>query len=209
MLTVREARAIAQNALQLSKRKSDRAAQSGSSPAREAEQLRASVLGGDLPGAKRQARMILEHNEMPDESDPPTLLLRTFAQTLSGMLEGKIGVDVRHTATSSLVRNEQEARQAAEQRAEQMERESAGLRRALVWYAREANYRSAPELHQHESPTSAADQDHGLRARQALGDSQSGWEVARRLEAAEELVEHLKADLGNYEQEISQHDTPG
>jgi hypothetical protein len=212
MLTVREARAIAQNALQLYGGQSKDRVEAGRSPAREAEQLRASVLGGDLPGAKRQARIILERNEMPDVSDPKALLLRTFAQTLVGMLEGKVGVDVRHAATSSLVRCEQEARQAAERRAEQMERESAGLRRALGWYAKEANYRVTPDGRQHESPTSAADQDQGHRARQALDDSQSGREVARRLEAAETFIEMLRANLATHEQELSQelsqHDPP-
>ena len=222
MLTIREARAIAQSALHLSEEKPDGMAESGRSSARdagqnakrEAERLRASALSGDLDGAKRQARMILERNEMPVAEDTETALLHVFAQTLLGCLEGKIGVGVRHALTTSLVRREQEGREAAERRAGQTESESAGLRKALAWYAKEQNYRPAPgrrhtDTRQHEPPTTAADQDQGHRARQALGESESGREVARRFEAAEKLIEHLKAELGNYEQEIAQHDTPG
>ncbi len=155
--------------------------------------------------------MILEHNEMPDVSDPATLLLRTFAQTLSGMLEGKIGVDVRHTATSSRVRHEQEARQAAERRAERMEQESAELRRALAWYAKEANYRATPDGpdgRQRKILESAVERDQGRRAHQALDNSEAGRQVARRLEAAEKFIELLRANLATHEQEISQHDAP-
>jgi hypothetical protein len=217
MLTIREARAIAQTALHLSEEKPKAMAESGCSPARyaerkaerEAERLRASALSGDLDGAKRQARMILERNEMTVADSPEITLLHVFAQTLLGCLEGKIGVEVRHAVTSSLVRREQEGREAAERRAGQTESESAGLRKTLAWYAKEANYRPAPDTRQPEPPTTAADQDQGRRARQALGESESGRKVARRLEAAEKFIEHLKTVIGNYEQEIAQHDTPG
>ena len=222
MLTIREARAIAQSALHLSEGKPDATAESGHSPAREtgrnakreAERLRASALSGDLGGAKRQARMILERHGMPAAEGPETTLLHVFAQTLLGCLEGKIGVGIRHAMTTSLVRREQEGREAAERRAGQTERESTWLRKTLAWYAKEENYRPAPDCrrldtHQHEPPTTAADQDQGHRARQALDDSESGREIGQRLEAAEKLIEHLKENLGNYEQEIAQHDTPG
>lgn len=217
MLTIREARAIAQSALHLSEEKPKTRAESGRSPARyaereaeqEAERLRASALSGDLDGAKRQARMILERNEMTVADSPEITLLHVFAQTLLGCLEGKIGVEVRHAVTSSLVRREQEGREAAERLAGQTESESAGLRKTLAWYAKEANYRPVPDTRQPEPPTTAADQDQGRRARQALGESESGREVARRLEAAEKFIEHLKTVFGNYEQEIAQHDTPG
>ena len=219
MLTIREARAIAQSALHLSEEKPDGMVESGHSPARganrnarenanqQAERLRASALSGDLDGAKRQARMILERNEMPVAEGPEITLLHTFAQTLVGCLEGKIGVEVRHAVTTSLVRREQEGREAAERRAEQTESESAGLRKALAWYAKEENYRPTPDsrhqdTRQHKPPTTTADQDQGRRARQALDDLESGREVAQRLEAAEKFIEHLKADLGTYEQEM-------
>lgn len=222
MLTIREARSIAQSVLHLSEEKSEDKVEDGRSPVRdagrdarrEAERLRASALSGDLDGAKRQARMILERDEMLNTKDPEVALLHTFAQTLLGCLEGKMGVEVRHAVTTSLVRREQEAREAAERRAGQTERESAGLRRTLAWYAREANYGTAPDTRhldtrQHGSSPTAADQDRGRRARQALDDSESGREVARRLEAAEKFIEHLKADFENYKQEVAQHDTPG
>jgi hypothetical protein len=208
MLTLREARAIAQDALRLYEEQPEDRVESWRSPAREAEQLRVSVLSGDLQGAKRQARVILERNEIPDMSDPGALLLRTFAQTLSGMLEGRVGVDVRHAVTSSLVRREQEAREAAERRAGQAERESAGLRRTLAWYANEANYHSSSGVGNQQSSRTAIDQDQGSGARQALDESEAGREVARRLEAAEKFIEHVKANLENYEQGISRPGTP-
>ena len=139
MLTIREARSIAQSVLHLSEEKSEDKVEDGRSlvrdavrdTGREAERLRASALSGDLDGAKRQARMILESDGMLNVKDPEVALLHTFAQTLLGFLEGKMGVDVRHAVTTSLVRREQEAREAAERRAGQTERESAGLRRTL------------------------------------------------------------------------------
>ena len=218
MLTIREARSIAQSVLHLSEEKSEDKVEDGRSPVRdagrEAERLRASALSGDLDGAKRQARMILERGGMLNAKDPEVALLHTFAQTLLGCLEGKMGVEIRHAVTTSLVRREQEARESAERRAGQTERESAGLRRTLAWYAREANYGAAPDTRrldtcQHGSSPTAADQDRGRRARQTLDDSESGREVARRLEAAEKFIEHLKADFENYKQEVAQHDPPG
>lgn len=207
MLTVREARAIAQSALHLSVGDPKGRIESERSPVQEAEQLRASILSGDLQGAKRQAQMILERDEMLDVNDPRALLVRTFAQTLLGSLEGKIGMDVRRTATSSLVRREHEARQAAERHAGQIERECAELRRALAWYAEKANYRATPEYGQQEILDSAVEHDQGRRARQALDDSEAGCQVARHLQAAKKLIDSMRTELETYEREIAERDT--
>ena len=203
MLTVREARAIAQSALHLYEGQPTGREESGRSPAQEAERLRARVLSSDLQGAKRQAQMILERDEVPDAVGQDATL-STFAQTLSDMLEGRGSLDVRHAAASSLVRREQEARQIAERSAQKTEREAAELRRTLAWYAEKANYIPVPDVREHETPETAAEHDQGRRARQTLDSSEGGLQVARRLEAAEKLIEHLKADLRNYEQEIAQ-----
>ncbi len=203
MLTVREARAIAQSALHLYEGQPTGRGESGRSPAQEAERLRARVLSSDLQGAKRQAQMILERDEVPDAVGQDATL-STFAQTLSDMLEGRGSLDIRHAAASSLVRREQEARQAAERSAQKTEREAAELRRTLAWYAEKANYFPVPGVREHEPPETAAEHDQGRRARQTLDSSEGGLQVARRLEAAEKLIEHLKADLRNYEQEIAQ-----
>lgn len=203
MLTVREARAIAQSALHLYEGQPTGREESGRSPAQEAERLRARVLSSDLQGAKRQAQMILERDEVPDAVGQDATL-NAFAQTLSDMLEGRGSLDVRHAAASSLVRREQEARQAAERSAQKTEREAAELRQTLAWYAEKANYLPVPGVREQETPETAAEHDQGRRARQTLDSSEGGLQVARRLEAAEKLIEHLKVDLRNYEQEIAQ-----
>lgn len=208
MLTIREARTIAQSTLHRYQRELEGRGESERSPTREAEQLRCSMLSGDLHGAKRQAEMILERDETLESNEAQGLLLDIFAQTLLGCLEGKVGVDLRRAATSSLVRSEQEARQAAERRADAMEQEAARLRQTLAWYAEETNYRPLPGTPEHKSPKSTIEDDLGQRARQSLSESKTGREISQRLEAAEKTIEQLSVALGSYEQQIAELGAP-
>ena len=214
MLTIREARTIAQSALRRSQGEPEGREEVERSPAREAERLQSSMLSGDLHGAKRQAQMILERDETLESNEAQGLLLDIFARTLLGCLEGKVGVDLRRAATSSLVRLEQEARQTAERRAEAMEQEAAKLRQTLAWYAEETNYRplpgtpGTPGIPEHMSPKSRIEDDLGQMARQSLNEIEAGSEVSQRFEAAEKTIEQLRAALESYEQQIAELGAP-
>ena len=211
MLTIREARTIAQSVLHRSGGEPEGREKSERSPTREAERLQSSMLSGDLHAAKRQAQMILERDETLESNEAQGLLLDIFARTLLGCLEGKVGVDLRRAATSSLVRLEQEARQTAERRAEAREQEAAKLRQTLAWYAEETNYRPLPEtpgIPEHMSPKSRIEDDLGQMARQSLNEIEAGSEVSQRFEAAEKTIEQLRAALESYEQQIAELGAP-
>lgn len=208
MLTLREARAVAQNALRLSEgRTSGRQRSIGEAALRDAERLRARALSGDLRGAEREARLILERDEAPDAGGQEATL-SVFARTLLELLEGRVGLDVRRAATSGRVRAEREAREAAERRGERAELEAAELRRTLAWYAQEANHRPTLTTGGGEGPSSAAERDGGRKAREALGKAEAGRGAARRLGAAEGFVQRVRAELEGYERGLAGHDPP-
>jgi hypothetical protein len=208
MLTVREARSIAQNALHLSEDRASGKQTAKREAAHSAERLRARALSGDLEGAKREARRILGRNETLDTGDRGDTL-RAFAQTLLGLLEGKVGLDVRRAATFGSVRREREAREDAERRVERIEQEAAVLRRALGWYAEQSNYRLTDDhVGQSQHSKSVVQRDGGQKAREVLEDTDCGREVARQLGAAEEFVQRVRTGLDYYEEELAKGRLP-
>ncbi len=208
MLTLREARGIAQNALHLSEDRVSGRRTANREATHEAERLRDRALSGDLEGTKREAHRILERNEAQDVGGQGETL-RAFAQTLLGFLEGKVGLDVRRAATFGSVRREREAREAAERNVERIEQEAAGLRRTLGWYAEQSNYRLPHgHLRQSEHPKSLAGRDGGQKARKALEETDCGREAARQLGAAEEFVQRMRAGLEYYEEALTKGEPP-
>lgn len=208
MLTVREARSIAQNALHLSEGRASGKQAATPEVVKDAERLRVRALSGDLEGTKREARLILERNETLDTGSQEDTL-RAFAQTLLGLLEGKVGLDVRRAATFGSARREREAREDAERRVELIEQEAAVLRRALGWYAEQSNYRlTHAHVAQPEHSKIVVERDGGQKAREVLEETDCGREVARQLGAAEEFLQRVRTGLDHYEEELAKGGPP-